>query len=165
MTSSRLPGKVLMDIAGKPMLHHVIERTQRAATVEGVVVALGARVVEKHFTYRREGQSFGDHQLSLEPDELAQMVRLIREVEPLRGVADKPLQPGERPIRDVARRSLAVSRSLSRGERLVAADLTWLRPASGIPPGQEAEVVGRVVARDIGAGELLSWDDLAAEED
>ena len=126
-------------------------------------VALGARVIEKHFTYRRDGQTFGDHQLSAEPAEFAEMVKRIREVERLRGRYEKTTQAAEQPIRLVARRSVAVRRAIPQGEEITRDDLTWLRPASGIPPGEERRVIGRRAARDLVGGEILTLDDLSDE--
>lgn len=123
-------------------------------------VALGARILEKHFTVDPVPSDFRDHVLSARPDELAELVERVRRVETLLGDDAKRPQAGELELRDAVRRSIAVRRDLPAGHRLEAGDLAWLRPGGGIEPGREAEVVGRELRRAYAAGEQLEPEDL-----
>jgi len=122
--------------------------------------ALGARILEKHFTLDKNFSSFRDHQLSADPAEMRQIVDGVRRVEQLLGTPDKRVQPSEQANLQAARRSIAASAALSRGHRLTAEDLMWVRPAIGLPPGSEARVIGRVLGRDVAAGEAIGERDL-----
>jgi sialic acid synthase SpsE len=122
-------------------------------------VALGARVLEKHFTLDR-GLPGPDHAASLEPDDLARMVAGIRKVEAALGDGVKEPAAVEAEMRIVARRSLAAARDLGPGSRLGREDLIALRPGAGISPMEIDALVGRVLRRSIGRGALLSRDDL-----
>lgn len=122
-------------------------------------VALGACIVEKHFTLDRTLPG-PDHAASCEPRELAELVRAIRTVEAALGDGCKRPAAGELENRSLVRRSLAAACDLPRGTRLDAAQLTALRPGSGIEPALLPQVAGRTLARDVAAGELLSWEDL-----
>jgi sialic acid synthase SpsE len=123
-------------------------------------VALGARILEKHVTLDPPPSDFRDHALSARPDELAELVRRVREVETLLGDPEKRPQAAELEIREAVRRSIAVRRDLPEGHVLDATDLTWLRPGGGLEPGREGHVVGRTLARAVHAGELLHPRDL-----
>lgn len=123
-------------------------------------VALGAQVIEKHFTLDRNLPG-PDHKASLEPDQLARMIRDIRTVEAALGDGDKRPRPVELPVRDLVRRSVVVNRDLPAGTVLSEQDLVLLRPGIGLPPKALAEVVGRRLAQDIAAGTLLAWEHLA----
>lgn len=120
-------------------------------------VALGASILEKHFTSdrRRPGP---DHAASAEPHELAAYVAAVRAAEASLGDGVKRPAAVERENLPFARRSYHAARDLRPGERLAAADVALLRPAVGLPPA--AEVVGRVVARPVAAGEPLVEEDL-----
>jgi N,N'-diacetyllegionaminate synthase len=120
-------------------------------------VALGAVVIEKHFTLDRTLPG-PDHAASLEPDGLRSLVAAIREVESMLGSPDKRPSASELPIRDVARRSVAAARSLCSGQQLTGDDLICLRPGNGIPPGELQSLIGRTILRDVGGGTLLSWE-------
>jgi N,N'-diacetyllegionaminate synthase len=122
-------------------------------------VALGARVVEKHFTLDRALPG-PDHAASLEPAELAAMVRGIRVVEQALGDGVKAPAPSEAANRVVVRRSLAAAVDLPAGAVLEPAVLTALRPATGISPARLPDVRGRRLKRALQAGELLAWGDL-----
>jgi N-acetylneuraminate synthase len=124
-----------------------------------VAVALGATVIEKHFTMDRNFQG-PDHQASLTPDELASLVRDIRAVEEALGDGIKAPRPAEFPIRNLVRRSIVLRRTVSIGTKLMRDDVVLLRPAGGIEPRHLPEVVGRRVARTLTAGTILSWEDL-----
>jgi len=128
--------------------------------VTTAAVALGAVVVEKHFTLDRNLPG-PDHQASLEPDELAAMVSAVRIVEAALGDGVKVPRPKELAVRDVARRSIILARDLAAGQVLQLGDVSLLRPGTGIPPKYLGEVVGRSLRRDLTAGTLLVWADLA----
>jgi N,N'-diacetyllegionaminate synthase len=129
------------------------------AAVALAAVALGACVIEKHFTLDK-GLAGPDHQASLDPGELADLVRSIRTVEAALGDGRKVPAAAEEDTRQVARRSLVLARDLAEGEQIAAAALVALRPAGGIPPNLCALVVGRRAARWMARGTTLSWQDL-----
>jgi N,N'-diacetyllegionaminate synthase len=126
-----------------------------------LAVALGARIVEKHFTLEGVESEFRDHALSLTPPQLAELVRRIAEAEEMLGEYGKRVQPGEAPNAVALRRSIAVARDLEAGHVLTLDDLTWLRPGGGIPPGEEERVLGRRLIRPVGAGRRLDPADLS----
>lgn len=122
-------------------------------------VALGATVIEKHFTLDRSLEG-PDHLASLEPDELRQMVQGIRHIEVALGDGIKQPTPSEQKNRVVARKSVHLSRDLPTGHVLTADDLTMKRPGSGISPMQTDALAGRQLSRDLPADHLLMWEDL-----
>lgn len=128
--------------------------------VAPVAVAMGATVIEKHFTLDRSLPG-PDHKASLEPAELAQMIQDIRAIECALGNGDKRPRPSELPVRDLVRRSIVVSRDLPAGAELSKEDLMLLRPGTGIPPTHLPDVVGRRLTRAVTAGTLLNWEHLA----
>jgi N-acetylneuraminate synthase/N,N'-diacetyllegionaminate synthase len=117
-------------------------------------VALGACVIEKHFTLDRSLRG-PDHRASLLPDELAALVRQIHPVEESLGDGDKHARPAELSLVAPARKSLHAAHDLPRGHVLVASDVVALRPGNGIPPSRLASLIGRKLARDVASGELL----------
>lgn len=128
--------------------------------VAPVAVAMGATVIEKHFTLDRS-LSGPDHKTSLEPAELARMIQDIRAIERALGSGEKRPRPSELPVRDLVRRSLVVCRDLPAGAQLSKEDLMLLRPGTGIPPKHLPEVVGRRLTCAVTAGTLLNWEHLA----
>lgn len=122
--------------------------------------ALGASIIEKHFTTDRN-LAGPDHAASLEPGELTQLVRSIRDAEASIGSARKQPAAVEQPMRALVRRSLGVARPIAAGAAIAAGDLMALRPATGIPPSLLDAVIGRTTARALQAGEILTWQDLA----
>ena len=124
--------------------------------VSTAAVALGATVIEKHFTLDRTLPG-PDHKASLEPDELATLVRQIRDVEVALGSRVKQPTASELPVRALVRRSVTTRRAIRAGETIPADALTLLRPGTGIPPADLEKVVGRIAARDIPADTTLEW--------
>lgn len=116
--------------------------------------ALGASVIEKHFTLSRQMPG-PDHKASLEPDELAAMVAAIRNVEQALGRADKRVTPSEAANRAVARKSIVAARDIKQGEILSDENLTAKRPAGGISPMCWNEVTGTEAVRDFAKDELI----------
>jgi N-acetylneuraminate synthase len=123
-------------------------------TVPTAAVALGARVIEKHFTLDRNRPG-PDHAASLIPDELAAMVRAIRETEAALGSPEKAPTAVEAPNRLVARRSLVAARPISAGETFSADNLTAKRPADGLSPMAQWGLMGRPASRAYAADDAI----------
>ena len=119
--------------------------------------ALGATVIEKHFTLDR-GLAGPDHRASLEPHELAAMVRGIRIVESALGDGRKVPAKGEIENRKIVRKSLVAARDLASGTVLELDDLVIKRPGTGLPPAARRDIVGRRAARRIPVGTVLTRD-------
>lgn len=120
-------------------------------------VALGACVIEKHFTLDRTLPG-PDHRASIEPEELAALVRGIRTVEGALGDGRKRPQPSEMENRAVIRKSLVAARDLPAGETIKAGDLTAVRPGSGLSPAAASQIVGRRLRIAVAAGTPIAWD-------
>jgi N-acetylneuraminate synthase/N,N'-diacetyllegionaminate synthase len=130
--------------------------------IEAAVLAtvLGARIVEKHFTLDKSRQTFRDHQLSADPSDFAEMVRRIRLARELVGDGHKRVLETEKASEKNSRRSIVAARRLVAGTVLASEDLTWLRPAGGLAPGNEAALVGKRLVRDVEHGEMLLETDV-----
>jgi N,N'-diacetyllegionaminate synthase len=123
-------------------------------------VPAGARVVEKHFTLDKNFSDFRDHALSADPADMSELARRVRTAETLLGSSAKTVQPSEVETLEALRRSIVAARDLKRGERIEAADLTWMRPGDALRPGEEDRLVGRVLTRDVPFGDQLSAPDV-----
>lgn len=121
-------------------------------------VALGARVIEKHFTLSKTHSAFRDHQLSADPQELAELVRRVRAACVALGDGVKRTMEVEVPVIAAARRSAHARRDLPIGHVVGADDIDWLRPGGGIPPESAASLIGRQLARGVAAGERLAHE-------
>ena len=120
-------------------------------------VALGACVIEKHMTLDLSLPG-PDHQASLDPQEVAEMVRGIRVVEAALGHGRKQPAACEASIAAVVRKSLVASRAIPVGSVLTEDMVSIKRPGTGLPPGMRSRVLGRRVTRDVKEGTLLSMD-------
>jgi len=125
-------------------------------------VALGARLVEKHFTLDTS-QRPGDHVLSLDPTGMAEMVKQIRRIEAMLGEPVKRPAPGEVDMRQWMRRGVYAAHELHEGTELSASDLLYVRPQSSYSPFDEATLVGRRALRSISAFEALSREALSGD--
>ena len=125
-----------------------------------LAVALGARIVEKHFTLDTAYSDFRDHRLSADPDEFRCLVRRVREAEELLGTPAKEVQPSERDAVLALRRSIVAAADLPAGHRVEPSDLTWVRPGGGLAPGEEHRLVGHTLRRDVHFGDRLSPADV-----
>lgn len=126
----------------------------RGIEVPIAAVALGATVIEKHFTLDRNLPG-PDHIASLEPDELKAMVSSIRNIEKALGSAEKKVSESERKNIAIARRSIIAARDIKKGEILTEENLIAKRPGTGISPMRWNEVIGTKAIRDFGEDELI----------
>lgn len=117
-------------------------------------VALGACILEKHFTLDRKMPG-PDHRASLDPEELTTMVRGIRTVESALGDGLKKPVPDEAGTADVARRSLVAASDIPAGTILAGEHLQLRRPGTGLSPSMENRVVGKIMKQFIAAGTLI----------
>lgn len=121
-------------------------------------VALGAHVIEKHFTVDKTLQKSADHWLSVDPAELANMVRGIRQVEAALGEGRKYVLPAEKMTHVYDKRSLVAACRIPRGTVITEAMLTRKRPGTGIRPKDQSIVIGRKAANDIEEDTTVTWD-------
>lgn len=116
--------------------------------------AMGASVIEKHFTVDRDLPG-PDHKASLEPEELKAMVAAIRSIEIALGDGIKRLTPSEAKNQPVARKSLVAKQQIKAGDVFGEQNLTAKRPGTGISPMRWDEVIGRIAPRDFAEDELI----------
>lgn len=121
-------------------------------------VALGGKMIEKHFTLDRTLKG-PDHPHSMEHHEFAQMVQRVRVLETALGTCEKHPVAEEAETRVIMRRSLHTTRAIKAGEVLTADMIVALRPAIGIAPQHEDTLVGKRPKRDLAANEAMNWDD------
>jgi sialic acid synthase SpsE len=136
------------------------DHTPGHATVLGAV-ALGASVIEKHFTDDRT-RTGPDHAFSMDPKDWREMVDRARELEAALGSGRKAVEDNERDTVVVQRRCLRAARDLPQGAMLSRADLDPLRPAplGSLSPAELPRVVGRTLRRALAKGEVIAWIDL-----
>ena len=123
-------------------------------------VAMGARVIEKHFTWDKNADG-PDHRLSADPAEMKWLVEAVRNFEIMRGSGIKRPAESEKITRRNNRKSVVLNRSVKAGERLSEEDIAVKRPGYGIGPKYFEQIVGRTVAADMEKDAVLTWNDLA----
>ena len=117
-------------------------------------VAMGATVIEKHFTLSRALPG-PDHAASLEPHELKSMVAAIRNIEKALGDGEKKPSPNEAKNIPIVRRSIVAKKPIKKGEAFSEQNLTSKRPGSGISPMEWDDVIRSTAARDFEIDELI----------
>ncbi len=117
-------------------------------------VAMGATIIEKHFTLDRNMEG-PDHKASLEPDELESMVSCIRHIEQALGNGGKRPSPSEKKNITVARKSIVAKRAIRTGEVFTEENITVKRPGNGISPMKWLEVIGTKAVRDFEEDEMI----------
>lgn len=140
--------KVLYGLAGYS------DHTTGVLTALGAA-ALGACVLEKHYTWDRTAPDVADHAMALDPDGMKRYVEAANLGVELRGSGELCANPSERAAHHGARRSVCAARDLRAMTALAAEDLICLRPGGGIPPSMLPKLVGRVLLNDLVAGEML----------
>lgn len=123
-------------------------------------VARGANIVEKHITLDFDVPNAQDWKVSCGPDDFADFVKEIRDVEVMLGRPNLAIQECERPALNWALKSLVVARPLPAGTRIQAHHLDAMRPGDGLPPAQFRSVIGRRLKCSLEEGDLVRWEDL-----
>lgn len=118
-------------------------------------VAMGATVIEKHFTLDKNMEG-PDHKASLEPNELKAMVAAIRNIEKALGTGIKKASPSELKNRPIARKSIVAARDIQKGEPFTEQNLAVKRPDTGLSPIRWDEVIGRKAPRNFNADEIIN---------
>lgn len=127
----------------------------RGIEVPVAAVAMGASIIEKHFTLDRNLPG-PDHRASLEPHELKAMVDAIRNVEQAIGTGVKDVADAERPNIEVARKSIVAARDICRGEILTEENITVKRPGNGLSPMLWDSVIGTAAVADFTYDSLIT---------
>jgi sialic acid synthase SpsE len=127
-------------------------------SVPQAAVAMGACMVEKHYTVDKTLPGSPDHHLSVDPPEMKAMVDGIRTVEKALGKSEKGVEPLEQDAFRYARRSVTSAQPIAKGTRLTRAMLTYKRPGTGINPRFFEMVIGRVASVDIPEDTTITWE-------
>ena len=126
-------------------------------------VAMGAEIIEKHFTLDKNLPG-PDHRASLDTDELAAMVKAIRNIELAMGSGVKTPSPSETPNIDIARKSIVAARDIKEGELFTPDNITVKRPGGGLSPMLWDSVIGRRAERDFIYDSLITISDNDTQE-
>ena len=125
-----------------------------------IAVALGATIIEKHYTLNKD-MAGPDHKASLDPNELTEMIKLIRETESALGDGRKIPAEEELEVLKIARRSIVSAKFIPKNKLIEYDDIEFKRPAiGGIDPRNENLVIGRRVKADIQPDHIITWNDL-----
>ena len=150
----------LREISGGPVGYSGHERGWHVAVA---AIALGAKVIEKHFTLDRAMEG-NDHKVSLLPGEFLAMVQAIRDLEESLGSAnERHISPGEAMNREALAKSLVVAQDLREGDLITASMVTIKTPGRGLQPNRMEQLVGRKAHRAMKAGDFFFESDLADE--
>jgi N,N'-diacetyllegionaminate synthase len=125
--------------------------------VPPLAVALGATLIEKHFTLDKKLPG-PDHKASLEPHELTEMIRRIRDVEKILGTSEKRPTDSEKAIKEIVRKSIIAAKNIRKGEVIQKEMLMIKRPGIGISPADIEKIIGKKTKKDITVNEILHWD-------
>ena len=126
-------------------------------------VAAGARIVEKHFTIDKNYSDFRDHQLSADPADMKAMIEGIKEIELMMGSAERLNDQCEKGMHEAARRSIVSITDLASNTVITKDHLTWVRPGNGLAPGSENLLIGKRTNKTIGAGSIITMNDIVSE--
>lgn len=122
--------------------------------------ALGADIIEKHFTLSKNLPLSADHKLAVTPLELKQMVSYIRNVEKALGSWEKQPVRSEMVARKYARRSIVAKRKINKGEKIKKPQITCKRPGTGIEPKFLQFIIGKRAKKDIDPDTVITWEDI-----
>jgi len=122
--------------------------------VDIAAVAMGATVIEKHFTLDK-AMDGPDHKASLEPKELKSMVSAIRNIEKAVGSFEKKPSPSETVNIDIVRKSIVANQKINKGDILTDKNITIKRPGKGISPMQWDEIIGTIAVKNYKLDDLI----------
>ena len=122
--------------------------------VDIAAVVMGASIIEKHFTLDKTMDG-PDHEASLEPEELKEMVASIRNIEKALGSSEKKPSPSESSNIKVVRKSIIANQNIKKGDLLTDKNIAVKRPGGGISPMQWDEIIGAAASKDYNADELI----------
>lgn len=128
-------------------------------TAPVAAVALGAVIVEKHFTYDRNAKG-PDHKASLSPNELRQMVEAIRQTEEALGDGNKKVEVSESDNLNIVRKSIVARRGISKGEVFAESNLCCKRPATGLSPERMSSLLGKTAKFDYSSDEAIRIEEI-----
>jgi len=123
-------------------------------------VALGAKCIEKHYTFNKNEELSSDHWLAINTPELENLVNYTRHIEMAMGSSIKKMDNSETDSLLYARRSLVAGKDISRGERICYEDIRIKRPGTGISPKFISLVSGCIATRPIKEDEVITWNDI-----
>ena len=123
-------------------------------------VAVGARIIEKHFTIDNNYSKFHDHKLSANPLDFKKMVDRIRIVKKMMGKGKKTPNANELGNKIISRRSIVAKKELPFGHIIRFDDFDWVRPEDGLSPGSEEQLLGKSLSRKIRKGQIISLEDV-----
>ena len=136
--------------------NHIIGYSDHTLGIEVPIaaVAMGAKVIEKHFTIdcNMEGP---DHKISLEPGNLKAMINSIRNIEKAMGDGIKNPSPSEKKNIYIARNSIVAARNIKKGEKFTSKNLVMKRPGNGISPMNLFKVIGKIAKKNFIQDELI----------
>jgi N-acetylneuraminate synthase len=144
------------------VLSGLSDHTLDPVIAPSAAVALGASVVEKHFTLDKSMEG-PDHQFALEPDELDQMISVIRDTEKALGSGEKRVLDIEEELYEKARRAIHAVRDIDAGDVISEEDVKVLRPGekeTGLDPKFYEDIIGESTVRSVKKGEGIQWDDI-----
>jgi len=118
-------------------------------------VAVGARIIEKHFTIDNNYSDFHDHRLAANPTDFKEMVKRVRLAEKMIGTGFKEPTKEEKVNKEKIRRSIVAKYDLEIGHILSPDDLEWVRPGGGLRPDQEKELIGKRLIKAIDGGSKI----------
>jgi sialic acid synthase SpsE len=121
--------------------------------------AMGARIIEKHFTYDKHAEG-PDHMLSADPVEMKEIVERIRAFEVMKGSGIKLPAASENKTRINNRKSIVIEKSLKKGDSITREHVAVKRPGYGIQPKYLEQVIGRTVKRDLYKNDIITWEDI-----
>lgn len=123
-----------------------------------VALALGARVIEKHFTLDKGRTTFRDHALSADPADFSALASVVRGIDAMLGKGERGSVQADGVTRTAARRSVVAARDLAAGAVLAESDLAYVRPAGGLPPTEARQLLGRRLRTPLAAHERIQLE-------
>ncbi len=122
-------------------------------------VAAGADIISKHLALSRADKG-PDWQVCLEPDEMKQSVKWVREIKKSINNVEKTLAPGEDIDRSIMRRSIVAAQKIEKGKTIQKENIIFKRPGTGIPPDKFEDIIGKLSKREIFEDEEIRFEDL-----